>query len=157
MVVILGKAIISGDMKFVAGEGMPILDDSSGAKGNLIIKFTVRIPEIGSAGKSIAFHENGILSAGLPTLEAHLLEDFAIVENSKDGKDTGDGQGLSQTGTALPEEGIYGAAEDSDALSQTGNGLAQNEEVLPRDGKALPRSLCNKRIDADDKASDDSD
>ena len=80
--IILGNEISSGDMKLIPGEGMPVLDENTGAKGNLIIKFKVGVPEVGPVpdGKLTEVQENTSWS-GTPlsepeNTEAYRLKDF---------------------------------------------------------------------------------
>ena len=94
LVVILGKEISSGDMKFIAGEGMPVLDENTGAKGNLIIKFKVGVPEVEAlpAGKPTEVQDNtsspGTPLSGPGNTEAYRLKDFSFTEQIQDDQDT---------------------------------------------------------------------
>ena len=78
-------------MKYITGEGMPIVDDPFRAKGNLIIKFKVQVPEVGLL---LACEHTEQLKKTLPSLAApsmpesvqtHRLKDILFAEPKLEG------------------------------------------------------------------------
>ena len=73
---------------------MPVLDENTGAKGNLIIKFKVGVPEVKPlpAGKLTEIQENtsspGTPLSGPGNTEAYRLKDFSFPEQILDDHDT---------------------------------------------------------------------
>ena len=73
---------------------MPVLDENTGAKGNLIIRFKVGIPEVEPlpAGKLTEVQENtsspGTPLSGPENIEAYRLKDFSFPEPILDVQET---------------------------------------------------------------------